>query len=61
VFGNVERKKILLEELRVFGIIKEGKALDVDEIMKKAEVVSKLERSTLMEEVSWRQKSYGVG
>jgi hypothetical protein len=25
--------------------------------MKKAEIVSELERSTLMEEVSWRQKS----
>jgi hypothetical protein len=32
VFGNVERKKkILLEELRVFGIIEEESALGVEE------------------------------
>ena len=35
LFDNVERKKkILLEELCVFGIIEEGRALDVDENIK---------------------------
>jgi hypothetical protein len=57
VFGNVERKKRnLLEDLRVFDEIEEGRALGVEKI-KKAEVVSELETSILMEEVSWRQKS----
>jgi hypothetical protein len=58
VFGNVGRKKkILLEELCAFDIIEEERALGDKERMKKAEVLSELERSTLMEEVSWRQKS----
>jgi hypothetical protein len=55
VFGNVERKKkILLEELQVFDIIEEERALGFEERIKKVEVVSELERSTLLEEVSWR-------
>jgi hypothetical protein len=45
-----------LEELRVLGIIEEGRALGVEESMKKALIVSELERFTLMEEVCWRQK-----
>jgi len=57
LFGNVERKKILLDEVRVLVIIKEGRALGVEESMKKVEIVSELERSTLTEEVSWGQKS----
>jgi len=57
VIRNVERKKkLLLEEQCLFSIIKEGRALGVEETMKKAEIVSELERSTIMEEVSWRQK-----
>jgi len=62
VFGNVERlKKVLLEELRVLGIIEEGRALGVEKSIKKAEIASELERSTLMEVVSWRQKSGSCG
>jgi hypothetical protein len=58
VFGNVKRKKMnLLEELWVFDVIEEGRALGGEEITKKAEVVSELESSSLLEEVSWRQKS----
>jgi hypothetical protein len=58
VFGNVERKKkILLEELHVRDVLEERRDLGVEAKMKKAEVVSEFERSTLMEEVSWRQKS----
>jgi hypothetical protein len=46
VFGKVERKKkVLLEEPSVLCI---GMALGVEKIMKKAEIVSELERSTLM-------------
>jgi len=52
VFGNVERKKkILLEELHVFYVLEEGRVLGVEK-MGKAAVVNELERSTLMEEVS---------
>jgi hypothetical protein len=59
VFGNVERKKkVLLEELRVWvSFNRGGRALGVEQSMRKAEIVSEVERSTLMVEVSWRQKS----
>jgi septum formation inhibitor MinC len=54
VFENVERKKkFLLEELHVLDIVEEERALGVER-MKKVEVLSELERSTLMEEVCWR-------
>jgi hypothetical protein len=57
VFGNVERKKkFVLEDLHVLDIVEEDRALGVEERMKKVEVLSELERSTLMEEVCWRQK-----
>jgi hypothetical protein len=46
-----------LPKLCVLGIIEEGTALGVEENMKRVEFVSNLERFTLMEEVSWRQKS----
>lgn len=39
-----------MEELCVLGIIEEGRALGVEESMKKAEIASELERSTLMKE-----------
>jgi hypothetical protein len=56
VFGNVDRKKrILLEELCVFDVLEEERALGVEEKIKKAEVVIELEGYILMEEVSWRQ------
>jgi hypothetical protein len=41
----------------VLDIIEKGRTLGAEESMKKAEIVSELERFTLMEEVSWRQKS----
>ena len=48
VFGNVERKKnILLEELRVVGVAGEGRALGVEESMKKAKIVSDLEKKSI--------------
>jgi len=58
VFGNVERnKRIFVEDLRAFEALEEGRALGGEELLKKAEVIKELERCTLMEEVSWRQKS----
>jgi hypothetical protein len=53
VFGNVEKKKnIFTEELCLFDSIEEERDLGVEERMKKAKVVSELERSTLVEEMS---------
>jgi hypothetical protein len=58
VFGNVERnKRIIVEDLRAFDVLEEGRALGGEELLKKAKVIRELERCTLMEEVSWRQKS----
>jgi hypothetical protein len=45
-----------MEELCVFDIIEE-RDFGVEERMKKSQVASKLERSTLVEEVNWREKS----
>ncbi|XP_059436099.1 uncharacterized protein LOC132169027 [Corylus avellana] len=58
VFGNIERnKRVLLEDLRVFDEHEESMALIEEELARKAEVVRELEKCTLMEEISWRQKS----
>jgi hypothetical protein len=58
VFGKVERNmRSLLEELWISDVIEEGRALGAEEITKKTKVVSELESTFLMEEVSWRQKS----
>lgn len=48
------KKKILLEELNVFYVLEEKRALGTKEKVKKADIVSKLDRSILMEVVSWR-------
>jgi len=58
VFGNVERnKRKLLEELQAVETVEDSRALVEEEIHKKLEVVSELERCLLLEEVCWRQKS----
>jgi hypothetical protein len=58
VFGNVERqKKIILEELQGLDIVEEERALCDEEGVRKAKVISDLERFTLIEEASWRYKS----
>jgi hypothetical protein len=62
VFGNVGRKKkILLEELCAFDIVEEVRAFDDEEKMKKAEVLSELKRSIVMEKVSWRRNRWLCG
>ena len=44
MFGNAERKKkILLEELHVFYVLEEERALGIEEKIKKEKIVSKLE------------------
>jgi hypothetical protein len=58
VFGNVERnKRKLFEELQVFDTIEGSRALVEGELLKKLEIVNEIERCSLLEEVSWRQKS----
>ena len=58
MFGDVGRKKkILLEEACAVDTIEEERTLGDEEGRKKEEVVSELGRFTLMEEVSWSQKS----
>jgi hypothetical protein len=58
VFGNIERnKRILIKDLQVFDRHEESRALNEEELLRKVEVVRELERCTLMEEVSWRQKA----
>jgi hypothetical protein len=46
-----------LEEVCAFDTTEEVRALDDEERMKKAKLVSKFERSNLMEKVSRRQKT----
>jgi hypothetical protein len=54
-FGNVERnKRKLLEELQAIDTVEGSRALVEGEIQKKLEVVSELERCSLLEEVCWR-------
>ena len=58
MFVHVERKKkILMEELCVFDMIEEERDFGVEERLKKTKLVRELERSILMEEVKWGQKS----
>jgi hypothetical protein len=58
VFGNVERnKRKHFEELYAFDAIEGSRALVEEELLKKTEIVSEIERCSLLEEVSWRQKS----
>ena len=53
VFGTIERnKRILIEDLQVFGRREESRALDEEELMRKVEVVRELERCTLMKDVN---------
>jgi hypothetical protein len=57
VFGNVERnKRKLFEELQAFDAIEGCRTLVEEELLKKTEIVSEIERCSLLEEVSWRQK-----
>jgi len=57
VFGNVERnKRKLFEELQAFDTIEGSRTLVEEELLKKTEIVSEIERCALLEEVSWRQK-----
>jgi hypothetical protein len=57
VFGTIERnKRKLMEDLQVFYDVEESRALGERELLRKAEVVRELERCSLIEQVSWRQK-----
>jgi hypothetical protein len=56
VFGNVEfHKKALLEKLCALDKIEVERALVVEEKVRKSLVITKLEKTTLLEQISWRQ------
>jgi len=58
VFGKVDRnKRKFFEDLRAFDAIEGSRALVEKELQKKTEIVREIERCSLLEEVSWRQKS----
>jgi len=58
VFGNVEgKKRKLFEELQALEATKSSRVLVEEEILKKTKIASEIERCSLLEEVSWRQKS----
>jgi hypothetical protein len=58
IFGNVERnKKKLFEDLQALNAVEESRVLIEEELLKKAKLVRELEKCSLMEDVSWRQKS----
>lgn len=64
VFGNVKKqkkkKKVFLDELRDLNFIAKARTLIDEEKARKAEISSNLERFTLLEKVSWRQKSMAL-
>jgi hypothetical protein len=55
VFGNIENNKpFLLDDLWSLEGLEEERGLVEEEIMRKAAAINDLERTTLLEEVSWR-------
>jgi hypothetical protein len=58
VFGNVESLKLArLEELRVLDSLEVERGLDSEDLLRRNSIASDLERTILLEEISWRQKS----
>lgn len=61
VFGNVEHKRTqLMMQLNQFDVLVENHPLSKDEILQKERIRADLERNTLMDEISWRQKSQAL-
>ena len=57
VFGNVEfHMKALLEELCALDRLEEDRPLVVEERVRKSLVISESKKTTLLEEINWRQK-----
>ena len=57
MFGNVEsKKKLLLEDLWALESL-EVRGLSDEEKLRNATMINDLERTTLLEEVCWREKS----
>jgi len=55
VFGVVGKKKELLEGIREWDCIEEGRGL-VKERMRNIDMIKELEKTLLFEEINWRQK-----
>jgi hypothetical protein len=54
------KNKNLMELLRVLDGLKEERVVVAKEKLRKIMVISELEKATLLEEISWRQKSRSV-
>lgn len=55
MFGNLENNKpLLLDDLWSLEGLEEERGLVEEEITRKAAVINDLERTTLLEELSWR-------
>jgi hypothetical protein len=58
VFGNVEsRKNILWKKLQELDVLAEVRSLTLEERDQKALTQAEIEKTLLMEEICWRQKS----
>jgi hypothetical protein len=58
MFGNIDSlKQTRFEKLRTFDRLETKRALDPEEKLSKSLISSDLEKITLQEEISWRQKS----
>lgn len=53
----MKNPNVAIEHLEDFDLLEERRALCDEEKMRKAKAINDLERFTLIEEVSWRQKS----
>ena len=57
-FGNIGlRVQNLWKDLKVLEVIEEVRALTVEERREKDRILGELEKSILLEEICWRQKS----
>jgi hypothetical protein len=55
-FGNVENKRALLDDIKGLDGIEEQRPLSSEEKLRKDVATVELEKTILLEEVSWRQK-----
>ena len=60
MFGNVETRKKSSWMICVFLILWRKRALFDEEKLRKVIVISELEKATLLEDISWRQKSMAL-
>jgi hypothetical protein len=57
VFGDVGKKKELLEGIKELEGLEESRGLVKEEQVRKSNMIKEMEKTLLFEEVNWRQKS----